>query len=386
MYNMTQQRLPAPYELNTPNTAVYNPPTYAFAKGGRARKSKHMTKVHMNPHELNILDHLQGGPEYGHEGIKMYSHLEELLKNPHIIKNVHRHVHYNRQRRAHGGLTPSMERLREGGRYGDNELAMIGPHTHHLFNQLAGYRTRNPNTGHPEYFGLKDAFNGIWDVIKPVAGPLMDVVKPIAAPLINELIPGAGSFAGPVMDMIGNAMGGSGKSGANTAPPPASSSPSSPSTVDRLKQIGRSALPTVMPLIQKGLGDRYGDIGRNFGDMMSRQAESMVGPYSDQDDPYYSSIGKGIGRMAQGYTNGENASQSFGRGLQTFGRGVGGRMGNAFANTGESLGEGRGWRESAQRGYNDYFPQQRTLPMAANQQYDPYENQGYEEYPYENYV
>src|SRR5882672_5285334 len=124
MLNMTQ-RLPAPYELNSPTAPPSGAPQ-SFARGGRTSKHR-MIKVHMNPHELQVLDHLQGRTDYSPQGIKRYSHLEELLKNPHIVQSVHHHA---RQHRAHGGLTPALQHLRAGGRFGDSQLAEIGPHTH----------------------------------------------------------------------------------------------------------------------------------------------------------------------------------------------------------------------------------------------------------------
>lgn len=207
MYDMTpttQNRLPAPYELNNYQNTPPDTASQSFARGGRASRHGKMTKVHMNRHELNVLDHLQGGPEYGHEGIKVFSHLEELLKNPHIVQNVHHHA--QRHHHAFGGDIRN-EIMRRMGRHGDNELAMIGPHTHRLFNEMAGYPTRNPHTGHPEYFSIGKALSGLWHGIKGVASPVVNAVKGIAQGAAPVVLPALGAEFGPMGVLAGNMAG-----------------------------------------------------------------------------------------------------------------------------------------------------------------------------------
>ncbi len=291
MYDMTQNRLPAPYELNQPQMQPQQPPQLqpqSFAKGGSTRH-KGMTTVHMNPHELHVLDHLQGQPEYGHGGERKYSHLEELLKNPHIVENVRHHA---RQHHAEGGLTPGMEHLREGGRHGDSELAMIGPHTRHLFNELAGHPTPNPNTGHPEYFSISNALSGIWKSVK------------------NN----AGDFA-------------------------------------------RAAAPSLLPMAASALGNRFGPMAGMAGNLAAQGIQSRLGSPSGNANPYASALGKGLGSAAQSYGGGANASQAFGKGLNSFGSSVGGGFGNAAGAAGQALHEGRGFGEAARtgamKGYNE---------------------------------
>jgi hypothetical protein len=350
MYNMTQNRLPAPYELNQPQVPM-SAPAQSLARGGRTSKHK-MIKVHANPHELRILDHLQGGPEYSHEGIKRYPHLEEIIKNPHIVESIHRHAQNHRQHHAFGGLTPAMEHLKAGGRYGDTELAEIGPHTHRLFNEIAGYPTRNPHTGHPEYFSLGGALSGLWNTFKPA-----------------------------------------------------------------LKGIAQAAAPTILPMAQQALGNRFGGIGQMAGNMLSQGVQSALGPPSESTNPMYQNIGQSLGKAAEAYRGGANPSEAFGQGLNNFGSQMGGGIGNALAQSGQSLSQGRGWGESArrgaQRGYDElggseglreaaghigqglmqggfggareaagrqmsHFSQ-RALPRPANQGYDQYEESPYQQ-------
>ena len=166
MYQFPQS-LPAPYMMNQSQGSPVNQ-SIGLAKGGRAKHHK-MIIAHFNPKELDILDHLQGKDERcPKSGIRTYTHLEELLKNPHIRETVHHHARHH----AMGGdvSMPYAHHLAAGGRHGDTELGLIGPHTHHFFNQMAGHATHNPHTGHPEYFNLGEALSGLWNGIKGGAG------------------------------------------------------------------------------------------------------------------------------------------------------------------------------------------------------------------------
>jgi hypothetical protein len=324
-----------------------------------------MTKVHMNPNEIRILDHLQGGPEFGHEGIKVFSHLEELLKNPHIVQNVHHHA--QRHRHAFGGAIGN-EAMRRLGRHGDSELAMIGPHTHRLFNEIVGHPTRNPHTGHPEYFSLSSALSGLWNGIKQVASPVVNAVKGVA----------------------------------------------------------QGVAPVLMPMAQQALGAEFGPMGQMAGNALSQGVQSVLGKPRETNP--YSSFGQNV---AQAYQGGARPSEALGRGLSNFGSQYGGGFGNSLSEMGQSLEQGRGFgdsmRRGAQRGYNELGGSQglynavnnigqgymqggyggarqalgnqmnqyaqRALPQPANQRYGQYgenqyphmSNQGYAEEPSQDY-
>lgn len=309
--------LPAPYQLN-------NQPQ-PFARGGKVLKHKGMIAAHVSPHELTIMDHLQGGQEHGPAGARSYSGLEALLKNPHIVQSIHHHAKNSGQRQHHaqGGLTSQMEHLREGGREGDTELAFIGPNTHHLFNQLAGHATMNPNTGHPEYFSIGGALNGLWNTIKGGAST------------------------------IGNWLGGAAKS----AP-------------QAIKNVAQAAAPSVGQMATEALGNRYGDMGQMAGNMLNQGAQSMLGAPSENMNPYYQSIGQGLGQAAQSYGRGANANQAFGQGMQQIGSQFGGGFGDALAESGQTLKQGGGWgqaaRAGANRGYNDFGGREGLYNTAGN--------------------
>src|ERR1700735_1977067 len=239
MYNMTQNTLPAPYELNQVSQPQMSQPMQAqpFARGG-STGHKGLIAAHVSPHELTIMDHLQGGAKLGKGGVRTYSHLEELIKNPHILHNVHKHAHHNRKHHAHGGAA-TMGHLRAGGRNGDTEIAMIGPHTHHLFNQLAGHATRNPNDGHPEYFDISGALGGLWNSVKGAA-------------------PG-------IMSGIGSAA---------------------QSAMPAMKNIAQAALPALMPMAQQALSN-MGAAGQVGASMLPAAAQAALGPTPPNMKPMY---------------------------------------------------------------------------------------------------
>lgn len=312
----SQNSLPAPYELNTPQIQSY-------ARGGSTSRHKGLEAAHVSPHELTIMDHLQGGAKVDKDGVRSYGPLESLIKNPHIVHSIHKHHHNNRRHHAQGGYSPSMEHLREGGRNGDTELALIGPHTHHLFNQLAGHATRNPNTGHPEYFDISGALSGLWNTVKG------------AAPSILSGISGAAQKAMPA-----------------------------------IQQVAQAAAPALIPMAQQFLGDKGGALGQMAGQMLPGMADKFLGPQPQNVNPMYQNIGQSLGQAAQAYGGGASPQQAFGQGLQNFGGQMGGGFGNAIQEAGQSFGQGNGFGESmrrgAQQGFNDMGGRQGLYNTARN--------------------
>lgn len=330
MYDMTQNRIPAPYELNQQSAMPSTSNALAYARGGRAAKHKGMTTVHMNPHEIRILDHLQGMTEHGPSGIKMFPHLEEIFKNQHIVEAIHRHGHNHRSHHAHGGYTPAMQHLSQGGRYGDTELAMIGPRTEHLFNSLAGHPTRNPHTGHPEYFSIGPALSGMWNTFKGVAPSLGNFISRGASSAAS----GIGRAASAVAPHIGNA--------ARAVAPYAN-------------QIAQAAAPTLLSMGTEALGNKFGNMGQMAGNVMSQGVQSALGELPEDANPYAVAAGQGIGRAAEGMRSGYSPSQAFGQGLQHFGSQIGGGAGSSLGEAGQSLAQGQNWGQAARSGLNRGF-------------------------------
>lgn len=334
MYDMTQNRIPAPYELNQQSAMPSTSNALAYARGGRAAKHKGMTTVHMNPHEIRILDHLQGMTEHGPGGVKTFPHLEEIFKNRHIVESIHRHGHNHRAHHAYGGYTPAMQRLSQGGRNGDTELAMIGPRTEHLFNSLAGHPTRNPNTGHPEYFSIGPALSGMWNTFK---GPASNFLKSGASSL--------GNLASSAASGIGRAASAAAphiKNAASAAAPYA-------------QQIAQAAAPTLLSMGTEALGNKFGNMGQMAGNVMSQGVQSALGELPEDANPYAVAAGQGIGRAAEGMRGGYSPSQAFGQGLQHFGSQIGGGAGNSLGEAGQSLEQGQNWGQAARSGLNRGF-------------------------------
>lgn len=354
MYNMNTA-LPAPYELNAPAQMAYSAAPPMMAHGGRAKHRK-MVLVHANPKELDIMDHLQGDMERcPRTGLRSYGHLEELFKNPHIVANVHHHARRNHH--AMGGHQPihhmhshhphhamaahqNMHHLAEEGRHGDTEMALIGHHTRHLFDQLAGHPTRNPHTGHPEYFNLKDALSGAWNAIKGVGS----TIAPYAGTALGGL------FGGPAGAAAGMAAG---------------------QGLSKLLGGGENASPAMQTLGQGA--QRAYDAYK--GGLSPQQALAHGTQYIG------GRMGGGVGKALQGfgsaYSQGQGLGSSLGQGARTGFEQMGGTGGlmNAAKNIAGSYGSQGGLGGGITNALQDYrskfmpqFEQQQIPQLPANQQ------------------
>jgi hypothetical protein len=275
------------------------PTTYAH--GGRVRK-KSLTLAHMSPSELHVLDHLQGGTErHNKSGVRSYSHLEELLNNPHIRANVHHHAREHHAMGGDAGMSPAeVHHMAHYGRGGDTEMALIGPHTHHLFNAMAGYSTRNPHDGHPEYFNLKGTLGGLWNSIK-----------------------GAGSTIGQGLQYIAPHAKELGKA-----------------ALPYLGQIGEAALPTLGNIATEKLGDKYGDFGKAVGEIgtgaIGQGLKRYNASHTVQPSAATTGIGQGIGNYALARNEGQGHKSAVGSSLAQAGQNLGpnNNLGGALSNVG----------------------------------------------------
>ena len=287
MYQFPQS-LPAPYMMNQSQGSPVNQ-SIGLAKGGRAKHHK-MIIAHFNPKELDILDHLQGKDERcPKSGIRTYTHLEELLKNPHIRETVHHHARHH----AMGGdvSMPYAHHLAAGGRHGDTELGLIGPHTHHFFNQMAGHATHNPHTGHPEYFNLGEALSGLWNGIKGGAG------------------------------WLGNKAAQGGKWLWNTARP-------------ALQDLGANALGELANKYIPGSADLVKSGAHGL-------ANAALGPQEPQSGTQQA-LAQGLSHGLTAYKGGANAGQALGQGLMGTGNQLGGRLGEGLIGAGSAFNRGQG--------------------------------------------
>lgn len=323
MYYMggSHTSLPAPYELS--NMGLLGNPSSSssgqyLAKGGKASKGhKGMTKVHLSRREAADLDHMQGGPEHGSEGVKVYSHLEELLRNPHIVRNVHHHAQQHRRHHADGGL----EQQREAGRFGDNEIAMIGPNTHRLFNQLAGHPTRNPNTGLPEYWSIGPALSGLGGAL-------------------GSGLSSMGGMFGRGLSSMGGALG----RGAQAAAPMLQQAATGAKNVlgsDQFKNFATGALNATQPLIQQQL-DKH--LGNDWGGVAGAIGNTAQNQYLGQGDPNsaWNQMGQAAGTSINKYSQGSTPQQAAGYGMSQFGQDLGGNMGKVAQGFGNAMSQGQG--------------------------------------------
>jgi hypothetical protein len=271
--------------------------TNLYAGGGRLKRGK-MVIAHFNPHELNGLDYLQGKKETcPRSGMRSYSHLEELLKNPHILRGVMHHVEgkVNPKRHGHAGggqphdyRNPQLNRMADEGVHGDSELALIGPHTKNVLDHLTameGYPiTHNPHTGHPHYGILDGLLGGLSSVISKI---------PLIGPTLGKVASGIGNFLG---------------THASTIIPAATA-------------VAQQALPALADKLGAG------DTGRNLAQIANNAINSVTQQYYTPD------------QIAQGQQLANRASQ-FGQGLynsyqqggmQQMGRDLGGQALNQMS-------------------------------------------------------
>lgn len=185
----------------------------AMAHGGMVHKPpRGLIAVHMNPKELDILDHYQGHRKYAPDHNRMYPDLEGVFRNAHIKENL---IHHAREHFASGGAVPPASYAVGGpisaanGVHGDSMVAYIGPHMKQVFNEALGHKyNRNPLDGHPQYWNLGGFLGGIGKSILGVGRNVFNKVAPIAAPIVRGALPGLTNKLG---DIANNYVPGSGQ-------------------------------------------------------------------------------------------------------------------------------------------------------------------------------
>ena len=382
-------------------TQAQQPAPMAFAHGGHVgTKRGKMVMAHFNKHELNDLDHLQGKVEKcPRTGMRSYSHLEEILKNPHILANVHHHtnehhramggslggmpmqhyaeggslggmpmqhyaeggspshggmpmMHYSHGGHATGGHenyhNSHLNHMAREGTHGDTELALIGPHTHHVFNQLAtGGCVTNPHTGHPQYWSLGGLLGGLGSAVKGGAAAL-----------------GRGAMAaGRAAATHGAALGRGAMNAARAAAP-------------AVGAFGKAALPYAMEALKPQLAKLGNAGGVNLGELAhagigaigDTAFDKMSGPGGPMDNPNAHAMGSGFGRALEAKTQGGNWGESVGQGLHHAGSQMEGSRGAALRGTGMGLASGEGIGKSLAGGAANVLANKMGMPSEANGQ------------------
>lgn len=109
-----------------------------------------MEKVHMKPNEIHILNQFLGGGRKTEDGAWDLRGLEHLFNQPYVKQIMDDHMYEHEMRKmAHGGR---VEHERSEGRHGDSEIAYLPTSVSHYFDRIIGGESRNPHTGHKEYF------------------------------------------------------------------------------------------------------------------------------------------------------------------------------------------------------------------------------------------
>lgn len=273
----------------------------AYAHGGEVRRSSphtagKMIPVHISKQELAVLDHLQGVKKIDKKtGMRAYPVLEDLVKHPHLRETIH---HHYKDHLATGGNVDAhhaknLQQLAQDGRYGDTEMALIGPHTHHLFDYMAGGKTQNPKDGFPEYWSLGGTLKSIWNTVK----------SPFAK-IGQQALPQVAQYAG--------------------------------------QKLGEGAL---------------GDIGRMALNKGAEFGANKLGQMGGPETAAGNTIGKTFNSMFDKYKSGAGLGKTLGAGLSTAGQDMrGSGLGDVMGAAGNALGQGQGIggvaRAGAQAGLN----------------------------------
>lgn len=331
----------------------------------RSRKRKRVAPMelilaHFNPKELESLDEKQGGRTYI-PGTKTphYKGLERLMSNP----AVEHMLMQSFERHAAGGMigetARNIEKMKAKGRFGDTEMAYIGPRTKKFLDRTlsdtTGGRTtaennKHPSTGKPEYFGLSSMFGGLGKTISKGVSGLGHAVSGGINSLGNvatKALPGAimgGMMGGPEGAMMGglsSAMqsnghpGGMPQQGGGYSPYPGYQPGAAQGQMNQMNQQGQAGLGNLNQMGQnlmananqwgqnaisslankasQGLtqGTNYGqnslNQGTQYGQGMMNQANQMGQGMANQYDQQqqqrqqqYSPYGGGYGYSQQG--------------------------------------------------------------------------------------
>jgi len=301
-------------------------PSLNFNHGGMAHLSKphrlgSMIDAHFNKKELDVLDYLQGKKMVDRRsGHRIYPDLEHIVKNPHFRETMHGHFKDHLATGghvAHQEAGQHMHALARNGRFGDTEIAKIGPHLHVLLNHMAGHATHNPHDGHPEYWSLGGALGSMWNSLKGVG------------------------------TSIGNKARAVGRSIAGAAPGAA-----------------RSVASNLAPMAAEKLGQRFGgNTGAQIGNQLGSMAGKALAPTGPMT-PMEEALSKGFTRAGSGLMTGEGARSAIGGGLHTAGSTAeSGPLSSGVARLGQGLESGQSPMDAIKAGANE------TLNQGAKQMY-----------------
>lgn len=151
-----------------------------FARGGSVHPNddddhEETVLAHFSPHELHLLDDMQGESDFDDDGVRNYFTLGKEFRHPEIHKILEQAEHHREDELADGGqpkLSKHFESMREKGHYGDTELARIPLSFAKLLDHMIGGPNINEETGHRQYY----LGNGIMDSLGSMLGNLRQYV------------------------------------------------------------------------------------------------------------------------------------------------------------------------------------------------------------------
>ncbi len=165
-----------------------------------------LISAHMKPSLIKEFELYQGGPRHYHgmKSMPVLDGVDEFFKHPSVMETI-RQIHSRRY--AKGGLVRAaklnperraqLSRLKRSGRHGDTEIALITPHMAQCMDHLIGGPSKNPVTGHREYF-----LGQLLSTLAPMAiGGLMGGIQ-------GSQTPGSDFGSGMLQGLTGMPMGG----------------------------------------------------------------------------------------------------------------------------------------------------------------------------------
>ena len=277
------------------------------------RKGHKMIQAHFMPHELDLLDHLQGKSVRNSLGMRSYSDLwHNLLKHSHVKDMIKDH---SRAEFAKGGHMSKISPY--NGIHGDTEVASIPVKMAELFNEIIGGENRNYRDGHPQYYELSNKLQPLIEMFRNGLGHLSNFGRRIG----NNIYSGVSNFGNFMTDKYRNARNYFSPQSELRQPLLDRSSPPPQTWEDSFRERGRN--------IGRSAGRIMGaPIGGGIGSLAGSHGGSWVG--SKAPIPFGGTLGRLMGAGVGGVAGREIGRLAGGKGGEFFGGRLGGALGRGM--------------------------------------------------------
>ena len=236
--------------------------------------------AHFSPSELHILDEMQGGEHrLGH--MRHFAPLEKILHDPKIKSILLKHYEAHAKGGRIGDMLREADKMKRKGRFGDTEIALVGPKTIEIFNHIMHGGSKNPHTGKHEFFNLGGFLGGVGKTI-------------------GRGVKAVGKYAGPVAGALGKALPGA-VAGFTTGGPLGALA----GGVGSLAMGSPSKMPNSMGKAAKAL--QQSPMGQQF----------MNSPYGQQAQNLYNQGKQAYGQGMNAYKQGKDLYNQFKNVAQT---------------------------------------------------------------------